>query len=278
MAELKSRPTVGRSEDRVAGENPQPRRLLLALVLLLVALGAVVIKDRQFWFGSDQSTLEWDGPSSPASTQTAAKSAPATVNHAQSTPIRPSKKQPLAAVAASPVPALTDPPAVATTRTILPPLDVEVVAGDKHSRIHPGSNSTKVELTHPGSTDQPLNASPNLAPATNAAEREPISTQTPPTSYPLLAQHMHVQGSVVLQAIVGADGIIQNLHVVSGPAILASAAQQAVREWHFKPVVENGQRVETKAVITVNFNIKIADNSGNTIAEAHTEDIQILSR
>ena len=177
------------------------------------------------------------------------------------------------AVATSPVPEPTDAPAVATTRTVLPPLDVEVVAGDKHSKIHPGSNATKVELTHPEST-----ASATLAPAKNAAEREAISTQTPKASYPLLAQHMHVQGSVVLQAVVGADGIIQNLHVVSGPAILASAAQQAVREWHFKPVLENGQRVETKAMITVNFNIKIADNSGETIAETRTEDIQILSR
>jgi TonB family protein len=271
MAEFKPKPTVGRPESGRSG-NPQPRRLLLALVLLLVALGAVVIKDRQFWFGSDQSTLEWDGPSSTASTQTAAKSVPPAADHAQSAPVRPSRKQ-IPAAAVSPVPEPTDAPAVATTRTVLPPLDVEVVAGDKHSRVHPGSNATKVELTHPES-----NASANLAPATNAAEREAISTQIPQASYPLLAQHMHVQGSVVLQAVVGADGIIQNLHVVSGPAILAAAAQQAVREWHFKPVVENGQRVETKAVITVNFNIKIADNSGNTIAEAHAEDIQILSR
>jgi protein TonB len=271
MAELKSRPTVGRPEGRLGAQDPQPRRLLLALILLVVALAGVVVKDRQFWFGSDQSTLEWDGPASMAVTQTAARPVPAAAKPAQPVPVHSVKKQTPAA-ATSPAPEPSDTPVVATTRTVLPPLDVEVVAGDKHSRIHPGSNATKVELTHPGST------AANLAPATNAVEREPISTETPKPSYPLLAQHMNVQGSVVLQAVVGADGIIQNLHVVSGPAILASAAQQAVREWHFKPVVENGQRVETKAVITVNFNIKIADNSGETIAEAHTEDIQILSR
>jgi TonB family protein len=272
MAELKSRPMVGRPEGRSGAQDPQPRRLLLALILLVVALAGVVVKDRQFWFGSDQSTLEWDGPASAAATQTAARPVPAAAKPAQPIPVHSVKKQTPAA-ATSPAPEPSDAPVVATTRTVLPPLDVEVVAGDKHSRIHPGSNTTKVELTHPEST-----ASASLAPATNAVEREAISTQTPQASYPLLAQHMHVQGSVVLQAVVGADGIIQNLHVVSGPAILASAAQQAVREWHFKPVVENGQRVETKAVITVNFNIKIADNSGETIAETRTEDIQILSR
>jgi TonB family protein len=279
MLELKSRPTVGRSEDRVAVDNPQPRRLLLALILLLVALGGVVAKDRQFWFGSDASTLESDGPDSAAATQTTARSLSAPANRPQSTPVRASSspsnstsKKQIPAAATSPAPAPVDAPAVSTTRTVLPPLDVEVVAGDTHSRIHPGSNAAKVEITRPGSTPA------NIAPATNAAEREHLSTEVPQTSYPLLAQHMNVRGSVVLQAVVGADGVIQNLHVVSGPAILASAAQQAVREWHFKPVVENGQRVETKAVITVNFNIKIADNSGTTIAETRTEDIQILSR
>jgi protein TonB len=279
MLELKSRPTVGRSEGRVAVDNPQPRRLLLALVLLLVALGGVVAKDREFWFGSDRSTLESDGPGPAAATQTAAKPVNAPANRLQSTPVRSSSspsnsasKKQIPAAATSPAPEPFDTPAVSTTRTILPPLDVEVVAGDTHSKIHPGSNAAKVEIAHPGST------SANRAPATNAAEREHLSTEAPQASYPLLAQHMNVQGSVVLQAVVGADGIIQNLHVVSGPAILASAAQQAVREWHFKPVVENGQRVETKAVITVKFNIKIADNSDTTIAETRTEDIQILSR
>jgi len=115
-----------------------------------------------------------------------------------------------------------DAPAVAITRTVLPPLDVEVVAGDKHSKIHPGSNTTKLEITNDESS------AATLAVASNAAERERI-TDAPQASYPLLAQHMNVQGSVVLQAIIGADGIIQDLHVLSGPAILSSAAQQAVR-------------------------------------------------
>jgi protein TonB len=49
--------------------------------------------------------------------------------------------------------------------------------------------------------------------------------------------------------------------VVSGPSILAMAAQQAVRQWHFKPFLQNGQPVETKATITVNFTIRVANNT-----------------
>ena len=273
MLEPKPRPTVSTSQARVASGDAQPPKLLLALVLLLVALAGVVLKDRQFWFGSDQSALDSDGTESAVASKTA-KSVPSAANHAQSAPALASKKQiPAAKTSTEPRPESADTPVVATNRTVLPPLDVEVVAGDTHSKIHPGSNAAKVEITHPGS-----DASPAFAAASNAAQRERISTETPQASYPLLAQHMNVQGSVVLQAVIGVDGIIQNLHVLSGPAILATAAQQAVREWHFKPVLQNGQPVETKARITVNFTIKVADNSGTTIAESRSEDIQILSR
>ena len=64
---------------------------------------------------------------------------------------------------------------------------------------------------------------------------------------------------MVLQAIVGTDGTIQTLRVLSGPAILTAAAQQAVRQWRFKPYLQNGQPVETKATITVNFSIRVSD-------------------
>ena len=276
MLELRPRATVGNSQTRVVFENPQPRRLLLALVLLVVALGVVVMKD-QLRFGSEQSDLDLEA-SEPAATKTAA--VPTTANPAKSaTALNPKRRIPAAKTSTEPKPA--DVPAVATTRTALPPLDIEVVAGDTHSQIHPGGNNTKIESTHPESAAAtPVQSASTIAAATNAAEHEQMSIEAvrPRASYPLLAQHMNVQGSVVLQAIISSDGIIQTLHVLSGPAILSAAAQQAVREWRFKPVVENGQPVETKAKITVNFTIKVADGSGTTLAESRAARSQVLSR
>jgi TonB family protein len=141
-------------------------------------------------------------------------------------------------------------------------MDVEVVAGDSHRTVHPGSNVKKVEILNDS------NRAPQMAslPA-NAAERESLTAAAPELRqsvdaiYPTLGDHSKVQGSVVLQAIVGADGTIENLHVVSGPAILITAAQQAVREWHFKPYLQNGRPVETKARITVNFSIRVTDSA-----------------
>jgi TonB family protein len=154
------------------------------------------------------------------------------------------------------------------TRTVLPPLEVEVVAGDSHRVIRPGSSSVHIDLqpdAPPQSTSEPATTADTENAATvtsNAAERVQMSADASAIvaspvkpSYPLLARQMKVQGSVILQALIGRDGIIQNLRVVSGPHILASAAQDAVRQWHFKPHLEGAEAVETQAKITVNFTI-----------------------
>jgi protein TonB len=265
MHELKPRPTVSPSKTREALGNPLPRKLLLALVLLLVALAAVVVTDRRFWFGSEQSDLDSDVTPAVASRTKQAPSA-ARQPQSQPTPASAAKKHAPAATSAQPKSAV--PPVVATTRTVLPPLNVEVVAGDSHRTIHPGMS--KIEIAN----------APNANPVTDAAGRERISAEAAPeASYPLLGQHMNVQGSVVLKAVIGADGTIENLHVLSGPAILAVAAQQAVREWHFKPVLQNGQPVETMAKIVVNFSIKVGDNSEKTtLAESRADGLLIFTR
>lgn len=71
--------------------------------------------------------------------------------------------------------------------------------------------------------------------------------------YPAEARQKHVQGAVVLNALVGADGVVQELKVVSGEALLAPAAADAVKQWRFKPYRRNGAPSEFETNITVNF-------------------------
>ena len=267
MMELSQRRIVA-SRAPIAPANQQSR-LVIALVLLLVALAAVLIKDRQFWFGSESTIVDANDYQAPVATQAApqaAAQAPAQVTTKPAAPAAPAhvaKKQvPVAAPASQPKVAEAPAPAVVSNRTVLPPLDVEVIAGDKHRDLHPRSNATKVQISQPAAPVA-RQAAPVAAPATNAAQHERLAEAIQP-SYPALAQHMNVQGSVVLQALISSDGSIQSLHVMSGPQILATAAQQAVREWRFKPVYQNGQAVETRATITVNFSIRVNDSSVNT--------------
>jgi TonB family protein len=251
------------------GDNElrQRRRMLLALALLLVALTTVLIKEWDFWF-----------PASPvAESDAGGQVAPASPRHPSTTPapkqhstIAKATKHKVAVPTVPPVETQSGP--VVTNRAVLPPLEVEVVAGDEHRTLHPGNNSVKLDLEpkappsqtvegQTASTESPSTTN-EAGPATNATERVHLSADTAqavsrPVSpdYPLLARQMKVQGAVMLQALIGNDGIIQDLRVVSGPAILAEAARQAVKQWRFKPYLQDGQPVETQARITVNFTI-----------------------
>ena len=71
--------------------------------------------------------------------------------------------------------------------------------------------------------------------------------------YPALAKIAHVQGTVVLRAIISKAGTIENVQVLSGPALLVQAAKDAVKQWRYRPYVLNDEPVEVETEITVNF-------------------------
>ena len=73
--------------------------------------------------------------------------------------------------------------------------------------------------------------------------------------YPPLAKQARIQGTVVLSALIGKDGSIQNLRVVSGHPMLTNAALEAVKEWKYKPYILNGEPVEVETTINVNFSL-----------------------
>lgn len=71
--------------------------------------------------------------------------------------------------------------------------------------------------------------------------------------YPEIAKLMRLSGLVHLRAIIGTDGSVQQLEVLSGNPILARAAVLAVREWRYEPTRLNGRPVEVETSITVTF-------------------------
>ena len=73
--------------------------------------------------------------------------------------------------------------------------------------------------------------------------------------YPAIARAARIQGIVVLQATISTTGLIKNLRVMSGPPMLQQAAMDAVRSWHYKPYLLNGNPVEVETTINVVFNL-----------------------
>jgi TonB family protein len=71
--------------------------------------------------------------------------------------------------------------------------------------------------------------------------------------YPQSARQKHIEGVVVLTAVIDARGDVQDLTVVSGDHLLASAATEAVRQWKYKPYLLMGDPTNMETQISVNF-------------------------
>lgn len=76
--------------------------------------------------------------------------------------------------------------------------------------------------------------------------------------YPRHAQREGVQGTVALDAVVSAEGVVTQLKYRSGPEALSAAAMDAVRWWRYEPFLVNGQPTAVQTTIAVDFRL---DNS-----------------
>jgi TonB family protein len=254
MLESSPHPRLGNGHDATHARR-QRGKLWLAIVFLVAALAVVLVKDRQFWFSAEHATIE-DETSTPASPAKTPSPNPATAG--EKTRNHPSAKSSEGA-------ALVVPPAMIEAHRIpVAPLNIQIVDGNKARVLPPArSNALQVQIPADSGAWKPWPESGKAGesgPAVNAVARTRMPIELPgpaegmsEDSTPLLIKQMKVRGSVVLRALIGADGHITDLRVLSGPAVLAPVAREALRQWRFKPYLQNGLPVETQAQITVSF-------------------------
>jgi len=148
---------------------------------------------------------------------------------------------------------------ISVQKVVPAPLHIDVTyPGGQHKTFVASESAIHLDLQHETREAATASNVDTASAVINASERvsRPLrSTEDvmPPPKYPLLAQQMKVQGSVVLLAQVGKDGSVESLRAVSGPDILASAALEAVKRWRFKPAYKAGRPVSPETRITVNF-------------------------
>ncbi len=98
-----------------------------------------------------------------------------------------------------------------------------------------------------------------------------------PPQYPPLARQARIQGIVVLAAVIGCDGAMQSLRVVSGHPLLVPAAIDAVKQWRYRPYLLNGSPVEVETQITVNFVLSVPPppplSSGAQVPHLRSPDV-----
>ena len=73
--------------------------------------------------------------------------------------------------------------------------------------------------------------------------------------YPTQARAVRQQGTVVLEALVGEDGLVKDVKVISGPPLLRQAASDAVKRWKYKPYKLNGQPITAQTQVEIYFKL-----------------------
>lgn len=94
----------------------------------------------------------------------------------------------------------------------------------------------------------PVRVGGNIRPPSKVRDTAPV--------YPGIAQQANVQGLVILEALIGTDGRVQNARVLRGHPLLNDAALAAVRQWEYTPTLLNGVPVSVVMSVTVDFALR----------------------
>ena len=105
--------------------------------------------------------------------------------------------------------------------------------------------ATPVSLASASTKDRTTELSPDAADGLLANRVEP--------EYPDAARRAHIQGTVTVDTLVGADGKVLEANAVNGSPQLTDAAAAAVRQWRYKPHVVNGKKVAFRTQVPVTF-------------------------
>jgi protein TonB len=97
---------------------------------------------------------------------------------------------------------------------------------------------------------------PDNLPVVTTKDAKKMTRTTPRPRYPDAAKYARVQGNVVIRTLIGADGRVAGMKVLSGPMELRQASLDAVGQWEFYPLVQNGQPTAFVTDIEVNYAIQ----------------------
>jgi protein TonB len=86
--------------------------------------------------------------------------------------------------------------------------------------------------------------------------KTPVKTSDVAPVYPMIARSVHVQGVVILEAVLDAQGRVASVHVLRSIPLLDQAAVEAVQQWRFTPALLNGEAVPVVMTVTVNFTLQ----------------------
>ena len=84
----------------------------------------------------------------------------------------------------------------------------------------------------------------------------PIKIRDVSPVYPAIAQSAHVEGWVILEAVIDERGRVSETRVLKHVPLLDEAAETAVRQWVYSPTLLNGQPIPVVMTVTVQFRLE----------------------
>jgi periplasmic protein TonB len=127
-------------------------------------------------------------------------------------------------------------------------MGVEGGAGGVEGGVPGGVLGGVVGGTGPGAGDEPLRVGGDV--------KAPVLLQKIEPSYPEAARKARMEGVVILEAIITAEGAVQDVKVLkSVNPLLDASAVRAVTQWKYKPATLNGRSVRVYLTVTVTFNL-----------------------
>jgi protein TonB len=100
----------------------------------------------------------------------------------------------------------------------------------------------------PAASSDPVAVGGNIKP--------PARTKYVMPEYPEIARANKVEGIVILETIIGADGTVAEARVLRSNPLLDQAALAAVRRWEYSPTLLNGRPTAVLMIVTVRFTLK----------------------
>ena len=111
------------------------------------------------------------------------------------------------------------------------------------------ARSEGLRLAPPPAAPQRIIVESNLSTVAHLTKRiKPI--------YPPQAKAGGIEGTVRFRAVIGKDGHLRNVELVSGHPALVDAARQAVQQWEYTTVIIDGRTIEATIMVDVPFNLQ----------------------
>jgi len=125
------------------------------------------------------------------------------------------------------------------------------VAGTVPGGLPGGTSNSVINVVKDLSAAAPKAGAQKVSVSSGVAQGLLVHRVAP--QYPPQAKQARLQGTVVLQAVIGKDGSVHSVRALKGNPVLAQAAMDAVKQWRYRPYALNGEPVEADTEISVTF-------------------------